>query len=468
MTRHSPVPAVVLVTLATSVAVAVAQAPSTSDAQPLSFEQAVTAAERASESVAVARSEVERAEAGVMTARSGYLPSVNGTAGYQRTLASEFDDISFGAPAGSGSGSGSGSGDGLGDLPFGQRNTWRIGVVVQQPLFDGFRTRANLRAARSNVRVSQMNVAASRVQVVLQVAQAYYDAVLAQRQVEIADVTLQQAEQTFKETELGFEQGATPEFDLVRAEVARDNQRTQLTQFEVQRDVALVQLRRLVGLPPEKPIVLTTKLEVDDVDAVVESARTAAGLARTTTRLAVAQAKEGVAAREAGVDAAKADRYPTVAAMTDYVSVAYSDTAFWTDWRTNWRLGVTLSIPIFDGFRRRANIATSRAELSSARAQLQQASEVSQVETAQANANVAASTKQLETSTRTVEQARRAYQIAELRFQQGASTHLELVDTRVQLEQALLNQARSARDLRVARLRQELLPGLPLGSAAGF
>ena len=61
-----------------------------------------------------------------------------------------------------------------------------------------------------------------------------------------------------------------------------------------------------------------------------------------------------------------------------------------------------------------------------------------------------------------------AYQIAELRFQQGASTHLELVDSRVQLEQALLNQARSARDLRVARLRQELLPGLPLGSAAGF
>jgi outer membrane protein TolC len=90
------------------------------------------------------------------------------------------------------------------------------------------------------------------------------------------------------------------------------------------------------------------------------------------------------------------------------------------------------------------------------------------VDTVQASANVAASARQLETTTRTVEQAQRAYQIAELRFQQGASTHLELVDSRVQLEQALLNQARSARDLRVARLRQELLPGLPLGSAAGF
>jgi outer membrane protein len=103
-----------------------------------------------------------------------------------------------------------------------------------------------------------------------------------------------------------------------------------------------------------------------------------------------------------------------------------------------------------------------------ARAQLKQASEVADVETAQARANVEASKTQLETSVRTVQQAKRAYQIAELRFQQGASTHLELVDTRVQLEQALLNQARSARDLRVARLREELLPALPLGAATGF
>jgi outer membrane protein TolC len=456
--------AVVLTTLLASIAIAIAQDQPAAPASPLSFEQAVNAAERAAESVAIARADVDRSEAGVVTARSGYLPTINGNAGYQRTLASEFDDINFGF----GGGSGSGSGDGLGDLPFGQRNTWRLGVNVQQPLFDGFRTQASMRAARAGVRASRLGVVASRAQAVLQVAQAYYDAVLAQRQVDIAGVTLQQAEQTFNETELGFKQGATPEFDVVRAEVARDNQRTQLTQFEVQRDVALVQLRRLVGLPLDQPITLTTKLDGDDVEAIVASARAAAELPAGSARLAVVQAKEGVAAREATLDAAKADRLPALAASTDYGLVRYKDSPFSTDWRTNWTLGVTLTIPIFDGFRRSAKIATAHADLTSARAQLQQASEVSKVDTVQASANVAASARQLETTTRTVEQAQRAYQIAELRFQQGASTHLELVDSRVQLEQALLNQARSARDLRVARLRQELLPGLPLGSAAGF
>ena len=76
----------------------------------------------------------------------------------------------------------------------------------------------------------------------------------------------------------------------------------------------------------------------------------------------------------------------------------------------------------------------------------------------------AAATATWEQARRTVEQAQRAFAIAELRFAQGASTHLELVDARTQLEQAELNRARSARDVRVATLRRDLLAGLPLGA----
>jgi outer membrane protein len=437
------------------IAPAAAQSPTS-----LSFDDAVAAAERAAESVAIARADVDRAQAQVSSARAGYMPTVNGSLAYQRTLASEFDDIMFGPPPDPN------APPAENDLPFGQPNNWRVNVQVSQPLFDGFRTREAVAAAKAGVRVSELGVKSTRAQVVLQVAQVYFDAALAQRQVEIAEITLQQAEQTFNETQLGFKQGATPEFDLVRAEVARDNQRTLVVQFRVQRDVIFVQLRRLIGMPLDRPLQLTSKLEANDLEQTVASARAAAGIA-ARERVAVAQAKEAVEVREASVQIAKADRLPVLSAGTDFGLVNYENQPFNSEWRTNWTLGVTLSLPIFDGFRRRAAVRSSKAELVSARAQLKQASEVADVETAQARANVEASKTQLETSVRTVQQAKRAYDIAELRFQQGASTHLELVDTRVQLEQALLNQARAARDLRVARLRDELLPALPLG-ATGF
>jgi outer membrane protein len=422
----------------------------------LSIDDAFGAAVPASEAIAAAKADVERAEAQVTAARSGYLPQLNASSQYQRTLRSEFEDISFGMP-----------GMEEVDLPFGQRNTWRVGLTVAQPIFDGFRTKSAVQQARAGVRSSEIGVKETKAQLILSVAAAYYDAVLAQRQVEIAEVTLQQAEQTLAETQLGFKEGATPEFDQVRAQVARDNQATALVQFRTQRDVALVQLRRLVGAPLDQPLALSSGLDTDDVDAVVASATNAAGLGTEGARAAIAQAKEIVAARAAGVGVAKSERWPQLVASSDFGLVDYAGHPFNSDWRTNWTVAVTLSVPLFDGFRRRAAIRAANAELATSKAQLADVTERAGVEDAQAGANVAAAVTTLETTTRTVGQAQRAYEIAELRFQQGASTHLELVDARVQLEQSLLNQARAARDLRVARVRQALLPGLPLGAGAG-
>lgn len=443
--------------------VATAAADDGSAAQPMSLADALGAAERASESIAIARSDVDRAQSQVISARSGYLPIVNGSAAYQRTLRSEFDDINFGLPSDMMPGD---TGSDV-ELPFGQRNNWRVGLNVNQPLFDGFRTQHAMGQAYAGVRVSQLGVTAARAQVVLQAALAYYDALLADRQVEIAQVTLQQAEATLAETQLKFKQGTAPEFDVVRAQVSRDNSANIIVRFTVERDVAYVQLHRLLGVPQGKQIVLTSKLEDEDVDAVIATARAAAGLPPSTARLAVAQAKESIIAREEGVSLAKSQYLPTISAGTDLGFVSYQNHPFTTDWKTNWTVGLNISIPLFDGFRRRATVLGSQADLASAKSQLQATSEISQVETAQAAANVEASVKTLEISARTVEQAQRAYQIADLRFQQGASTHLELIDSRVQLEQAQLNKARAAHDLKIARLRQELLPGLPLGSVIG-
>jgi outer membrane protein TolC len=428
-------------------------------AQPMSLADALGAAERASESIAIARSDVDRAQSQVISARSGYLPTVNGSAAYQRTLKSEFDGISFGPPPG--------MTDTDVELPFGQRNNWRVGLNVNQPLFDGFRTQHAMGQAYAGVRVSQLGVTAARAQVVLQAALAYYDALLADRQVEIAQVTLQQAEATLAETQLKFKQGTAPEFDVVRAQVSRDNSSNIIIRFTVERDVAYVQLRRVLGVPLDKAITLTSKLEDEDVDAVIATARAAAGLPPSNTRVAVTQAKESIVAREESVSLAKSQYFPTISAGTDLGFVSYQNQPFTTDWKTNWTVGLNISIPLFDGFRRRATVLGSRADLASARSQLEATSEISQVETAQAAASVEASKKTLEISARTVDQAQRAYQIADLRFQQGASTHLELIDSRVQLEQAQLNKARAAHDLKIARLRQELLPGLPLGSVLG-
>ena len=65
-----------------------------------------------------------------------------------------------------------------------------------------------------------------------------------------------------------------------------------------------------------------------------------------------------------------------------------------------------------------------------------------------------------------MEQATRAYDIADLRYREGISTQLELLDARLVLQLAQVNRAQAARDVQVARARVALLPDLPLGAAA--
>jgi hypothetical protein len=64
-----------------------------------------------------------------------------------------------------------------------------------------------------------------------------------------------------------------------------------------------------------------------------------------------------------------------------------------------------------------------------------------------------------------VEQAARAYEIADLRYREGISTQLELLDARLVMQSAQVNRAQAARDVQVARARASLLPDLPLTNA---
>jgi outer membrane protein TolC len=104
--------------------------------------------------------------------------------------------------------------------------------------------------------------------------------------------------------------------------------------------------------------------------------------------------------------------------------------------------------------------------VSQAELRLQQTRELAAVDSRSAITQVQAAYAGWQASAGTVEQAARAYQIAELRYHEGISTQTELLDSRVQLQQAQASRARAARDLQVAKMRIALLPALPLVSTS--
>jgi outer membrane protein len=462
-------------------------------ARPLSLEDALELAEGGSENVGIARAAVERAEGERKQARSGYFPQLTGSATYTRTLESQFDIARDAAaqipgrclmpftpqPAAPGrldsleaavecvSRFGAAGGGGFENLPFGRPNAYNFGLSLSQRLFDGGRTAGESRAAGASLRGAEIGLTAAQAQLVLDVTEAYYDALLADRLAVIAEATLEQADTTLVQTQLAREVGNTSEFDLLRARVTRDNQRPVLIRRRAERDIAYVRFKQLLNLPLAEPVVLTTPL--GDTTAppleVIETLTRAPGDTSADVRAPVRQAAENVEARRGLVGAARGERWPSVTVSSSFAQLAYPSDAFpgSDDFLTDWTVAVGLSVPLFTGGRISGSVGAARANLRDAELRLQQTREAAQVDARNTVLSLEAAVAAVDASAGSVEQAQRAYDIAELRYREGLSTQTELLESRLQLQQAQANRARDARDLEVARIRLALLPVLPLG-----
>ena len=476
-----------------------AQQPTLSQARTLTLAQALEIAERNSETVGIAREELARAQGDRRRARSAYFPQVNGSALYQRALESQFSALSSGSDTTPGPvcgrfvpqpaltveqrldslesavacSSSTNLLSGLGNLPFGRANTYRLGLSFSQTLFSGGQVGGQTQAANAAVRSAALGLTSTQAQLLLDVTGAYYDASLADRLLVIAEATLRQADTTLSQTQLARQVGNQAEFDLLRARVTRDNQRPVVIQRRADRDLAHYRLKQLLDFPLDLPLALTTGL---GDTTLVDSPRLSAlvknpGDTTSSTRAPVRQASEAVEAQRGQLRVARGQRLPQVSLTSSYLQLAYpgSVSPFGADFVSDWVVGVGVQLPIFTGGRLAGDVAVARANLNQAELRLQQAQELAEVDGRNAITQLEAAQAGWDASAGTVEQAARAYQIAELRYREGISTQTELLDSRIQLQQAEAARARAARDLQVAKVRIALLPALPIslpGSAS--
>ena len=464
---------------------------------PLTLEEAVRTAESQSEAIRIARAGVQRAEGQQYQARSQRYPQLNGSASYTRTLASQFSSTGGSAPAvdttkpvappspcdqyllgptattaqrlagledASRCALGSNPFSSFGSLGFGAKNQYNLGLSFSQNLFAGGRIQAQNAVANAGRHSAEIELAAQRAQLRLDVTQNYFDAALADRLVALAESSAVQTENVLKQTQLARTVGNVSEFELLRAQVSAANQRPIVIQRQSDREVAYLRLKQLLNIPLDTPVQLTTA--VDDV-AAINSALEAAGLGGDTSATSRATVREAAAAIDAQrglLKVAKAQRFPTLALISQYGKVAFPLTNYPQsgDFRTNWTIGLSSQVPLFTGGRIKGEQLVAEANVREAQARYDQIREFAALDSRVTLSNLSQARSAWQASLGTAEQARRAYSIAEVRYKEGISTQLELNDARILLEQAVTNRALAARNLQVARVKLSLLPDLPL------
>ncbi len=442
----------------------------------LSLAEALRIAEIKSEGVTIANAGVMRARGQVRQANAQRLPQMNGSAGYQRAIENQFQAITERFPSEPDTTGGSGDEGGFGAISqiFAAPNTFTFTLAGTQNLYTAGRVTAQRRGADAGRTAAELGLTSARAQATLDAAQAYFDAVASDRFLAIAESSLVLTERTLAQTQLARELGSASEFDLLRARVSRDNQRPLVIQARGNRSTAYLRLKQLLDLPLATPITLTTPIRDDMGD--VAGATTAIRVAddRTLTpdtsisaRTTVKQAEARVRAQESALSAAKLARLPSLQLSSTYQRFAYPPEGTFLPsaldlYFPNWTVSLGLSFPVLTGGRLRGERMVAEANLIEAQQQLQQSREGAALDAQLAVVALEQAQAAYAASVGTDTQAEQAYRIAEVRFQEGISTQIELTEVRVQLEQARLQRVNAARDLELARLRLALLKDLPL------
>ena len=481
-----------------------ADARGTTNVRRVSLADAITLADRTSETVEVARAGVTRAQGQQYVARSLFLPQVNGTLGYAKTIKSQFAGL---APAGGPDTSTgpkfeslctpnipssatpaerqaaldqaqtcqAGAGIDFSKAGFGAKNQWTLGLQFSQNLFTGGRASGQRLAAGAGRHAAEIELTAQRAQLVLDVTQAYYNTVLAARLTDIAQTALAWNEDVLRQTTRARQVGSSSEFELLRAQVARDNQVPVLLQRRNDQTVAQLRLKQLLELPLDDSLELTTSIDEEPATIAAGvspvSGLTAAAVADTAVedRATVRQATENVRAQQGLLRAARADRLPSVALTSGYQRLYFPNSTFpqLSDFRENWTVGVQMNVSLLSGGRTHGSVIMAQANLREAHARLKQSREFAALDSRIALSQLEQAEATWRASSGTTEQARKAYSIDQIRYREGISTQTDLLQSQLLVEQALVNRAVAARDLAVARMRLALLKDLPLSAGAG-
>jgi outer membrane protein TolC len=372
------------------------------------------------------------------------LPQINGSLTYERQFASIFQSA---APD-------------TGELaqifknsPFGSVHSWNAELTASQLLWSGGRVGAGLSAARAyrkSVRAQRDETAAD---LSVQVSRAYYEAVYARQVMAIAEAGLEQARAHLTQVELYFKQGSRSEYDLIRAQVDAANQQPLVVAARNATRLAMLDLKRLINVPLDQRLALTTPLAFEDglVPVVQDSSDD------VTARAALTQADADVEGRRQLLKVERAARWPQLTASGTLQQQAFPPTERpeLDQFHRNLNAQLKLEFPLFLGTKTFGAVERAGAELRQAQAQRDRVREDVRIQAARARQEVRRTLADLVARRGTADLAGRAHHLAEVRFRNGLATQLEVTDARLQMETAEINEVQAFKDYRLALVELE-------------
>lgn len=342
---------------------------------------------------------------------------------------------------------------------FGVSYSSGLGVTVSQMIFDGSFF-VGLRASITLLELTNKDLKKAEIDVVENVKKAYFGVLVNQQRIRLAGANLSRIDTLLKETTALNEAGFVEKIDVSRVQVQRNNTFTQVQRSQTALEISKQILKLQMGIPIEYEVELVETLQdLSTKEALVQlleeegSDRIEIEQVATQITLVGLDLKNNVSQYMPKINFIGNARRSGAGNELDRVFNK-------SNWFGSSLVGVSMSVPIFDGFSKAARIQKNRVQLTQLENQRSFLKESFNSELYAAKANLRNDLNILEVQEANLQLATEVYQIARIKYKEGIGSNLEVVNADASLIEAEINYLGALYDGLISKINLEKALGV--------
>ncbi|WP_143309504.1 TolC family protein [Chitinophaga vietnamensis] len=397
----------------------------------LTLQEALRFALNNNQGLARTRMDEEMGKFKTQQARSQALPQLNASGNYTDNLQlqkSVLPGILIGKP------------DTSLLVAFGVKYSASVGADLEQQVFNQA-VFTGLKAAKSGEEYYKLQTQQSTESVIYNVSQLYYQLLVTQEKIKTLDSNILKLTQLVTATKSQYDNGLAKKIDLDRIKVNLTNVVTQRTQQQHQLAIQTNNLKRIMGMPLQSAFSVPPASlgEIESKAAGVLQFEDANTDGRTEMKLLKKQEELQLLQKKAY----QAEYYPTLSVFGRYSYNGVSNQwAFAKDPANNsaWfgaaAVGLSLKIPIFDGFNRRAKVGQANVTLHQLKAQMAETSFNLNTEYENAKLAIRTNLSTIHTQKENMDLANEVYYSTQNNYRLGLASLTDLLNAETSLTDA--------------------------------
>lgn len=416
-------------------------------AMALTIDQAVDYAWANTTSIKNASINIADAEQQIVERRATGLPSLSGSANYNRyleipvqVLPEQFVQLIQALNPGE---------EVSNEGTFLLQNNFTAGLNLDALIFDGSYFTA-LKAAKHYRSYVQEEFLVEKQNVRYQVVDAYLPVLLMDKNLEILNLNLGNMDKLLFETQEMYKAGFAEQLDVDRLELSKANLEIEKENLENQRESALNVLKLVLNYPLDKDLILTEDLENLHTSL---SGEAVTGPINIGNRRELTLVESGLELQNLNVEVNQKAFWPTLRGSAVYQQTYQGDSFSDGFWAPTTFVGLNLNVPIFDGLGKKANVERARLEREKVINQKMDLERSIRMEVHNARIAYLNARRSLENQEKNLDLAQRIYQTTQIKYREGVGSSLEINQAEQSLYQTQSNYLQSLYDLVTARFQ---------------